>query len=167
VHRINTKEYKINELLGFDLLKLVRSVDTELLEVEPLSRSYTSSLDKGCFLLRFSNGKKLKGRRFLNDKHAKRVYELSKYLDHRHFPQVLSHYCKALLLNWIDGQPLSSSEYTPELLRECGELQGKIHNIKLSDKILKSALREIKVAYKPPDCKARKKIQELVVLGLQ
>jgi len=157
---------KINELLGNDLLKLVNSVGAGLLEVEPLSRSYVPGLKKGCFLLRFSNNRILKGRRFLNSKRAKRVHELSKFLDSNHFPEVLSHNRTALLLNWIDGKPLSSSKCTLETLRECGELHSMIHNIKLPDEIIESALKEINISYKPRFLKVRKKIRELVLLGL-
>ncbi len=166
MHHISLRKDNINELLGGDLLTLARGVDSELLEVEPLSHSYLSGLKRGCFLLRFSGGRKLKGRRFINTKRAKRVYELSRYLDASHFPQVISHHRTALLMDWIDGKPLSSSKPTFETLRECGELQGITHNLKLPDKIITPALKGVKASYQPPDRKVRKRIHELVLLGL-
>ena len=121
--------------LGEDLWALVQGLRTPLVDVTPLTTLPSPCRHRASFRLRFADGCLLKGRRFDSAAHAKRVADLSQFLDPGHFPRVLGMHGGALLIEWIDGHPLTPSEYSPELVRRCGALQGLLHSIPLRNGI--------------------------------
>jgi hypothetical protein len=120
---------ELGQQLGDDLLVLLSTLDTPLTEVAPLSGVGYPGYQPSAFRLRFADGRILKARSFGSVKRAATVEHVSRYLDHQGFPKVLARSGSALLMEWIEGQPLNLTECGPGLLRECGALQGFMHSV--------------------------------------
>ena len=120
---------ELTQQLGDDLLVLLRTFNAPLTEVAPLSGVGYPGYQPSAFRLRFADGRILKARRFGNTKRAATVEHVSQHLDHQGFPKVLARSGSALLMEWIEGQPLNLAEYGPGLLRACGALQGFMHSV--------------------------------------
>lgn len=121
--------------LGEDLWALVQGRRSPLVAVTVLTSLPSAFGQRASFRLQFADGRVLKGRRFERGDHAERVENLSQFLDRRHFPRVLGRCGSALLLEWIEGEPLSHAKWPPELLQTCGALQGLVHTTPLPNKV--------------------------------
>jgi len=117
--------------LGEDLWALVQGRRSPLATVTVLTSLPSASGQRASFRLQFADGLVLKGRRFERGGHAERVENLSQFLDQRHFPRLLGRCGSALLLEWIEGEPLSHAKWPLELLQACGALQGLVHSTPL------------------------------------
>ncbi len=115
--------------LGEDLWVLVQAQRIPLVDAIPLTTLPSPCRQRASFRLRFGDGRILKGRLLDSNAIAERVEYLSQFLDHRHFPKVLGRRGCALLMEWIEGQPLTSVQCPPELVRCCGALQGLLHSM--------------------------------------
>lgn len=113
--------------LGDDLSSLVRAVDAPLAETTPVYGGTYPGYQPNAFRLRFADGRVLKGRRFDTQAQAETVEYVSRCLDYRGLPRVVARRGTALLMEWVDGQPLSAGNCTPYVLRRCGALQALIH----------------------------------------
>jgi Ser/Thr protein kinase RdoA (MazF antagonist) len=58
-----------------------------------------------------------------------RIEALLTLLPAKHFPKLVALRGAALLTDWIPGVPLQPQEWTPTLLRECGQLQAAMHRV--------------------------------------
>lgn len=117
--------------LGEDLWALVQRETSSLMAMTVLTTLPSPLGQRASFRLQFADGLVLKGRRFERGGDAERVESLSQFLDHRHFPRVIGRCGSALLLEWIEGEPLSHAKWPPELLQACGALQGRLHSTPL------------------------------------
>lgn len=118
-------------LLGDELWALVGSLDSPLLDIHVLTRLPSPVSRRASFRLRLADGQILKGRRCETADEAERVEYLWQFLDPGRFPRSLSRRGAALLIEWIEGQSLSASQLSPELLRWCGACQGSLHSTPL------------------------------------
>jgi thiamine kinase-like enzyme len=155
----------LKDQLGKDLLRLVQEVNLPLVEVISLSPLKLPNLKRASFRLRFADGRILKGRRFGSIDQAKRVQNLWKYLNPRHFPKVISCSRSAMLIEWIEGKPLTSVRNTPEVLRRCGDLHGLVHAINISEEMIRLSSREAKFESLKTTQAFSKQVCELVMLG--
>lgn len=131
----------IKEQLGEDLWTLVEELHWSLVDVIPLTTLPSPIRQHASFRLRFADGRTLKGRRVDTSAQAERIEYLLQFVDYRHFPKVVSRRGSALLLEWIEGEPLTSTHCQPELLRRCGALHGLLHNIPVPNRMYRLARR--------------------------
>ena len=115
--------------LGDDLFVLVSSVNASLVEVTPLSGVGYPGYQPSAFRFQFTDGRILKGRQFGSTARAATVEYVLQCLDHHGFPKLLARSGRALLTEWVEGQPLDPAGCNPELLRQCGALQGFMHHV--------------------------------------
>ena len=108
-----------------DLAALVASLDPAVVEVEALRVLPTHS--RYCYRLRLADGRFIKARQLGSKWRANNMRELCGYLDQRHVPRVLAGRGGALLLEWVEGEPLDPECLSPSLLRSIGQLHGSIH----------------------------------------
>src|SRR5262249_48170615 len=116
-------------MLGPDLWKLVSRFNSSLVEVRPLTTLSSPHSDRASFRLRFDSGQTLKGRRFESEAEAELAETISRVLDPSHFPRVLSRRHAAMLIQWVEGEPLAPVHQSPALLKEVGMLHGRLHTI--------------------------------------
>jgi len=119
--------------LGKDLWTLIEGLNSPLVEATALTSLPSLWHVRASFRLQFADRRILKGRRFQTDDEAERVEYLSRFLDPRYFPKVFARCRRALLIEWVEGEPLTPAQCQAELLRRCGALQGMLHTKPLPD----------------------------------
>ena len=119
--------------LGSDLWSLVRSVDTPLAAATPVSGGDYAGYRPNAFRLQFADGRVLKGRRVDTAQQAETVEYVSQCLGHRGLPRVWGRCGRALLTEWVEGEVLAAGPCDPEVLRQCGTLQGFVHSRELPE----------------------------------
>ncbi len=124
---------EIENQLGKDLWTLIEGLNSPLVEASALTSLPSLRHHRASYRLRFADGRILKGRRFETDGQAGKVEFLFQFLDPRYFPKVLARCRGALLIEWVEGAPLTPVQCQPELLRRCGALQGMLHSKPLPD----------------------------------
>lgn len=123
----------LSHQLGDDLLVLVGTISSPLVEATPVSGVGYPGYQPSAFRLRFADGRVLKGRRFGSPSRAATVAYVSQHVDHPGFPQVLARSGRALLMEWVEGQSFNSADCATEELRQCGALHGFMHNVPVPD----------------------------------
>lgn len=126
-------EKQHRELLGEDLWELAQREPASLKRVIPLTTLPSKALSRASFRLEFAGGTTRKGRRLGSEEDAKRIETLCEFLDQQFFPRVLARCDTALLIEWIDGRPLSSGGVTPALAKHCGGIMGMLHSTALPE----------------------------------
>jgi Ser/Thr protein kinase RdoA (MazF antagonist) len=122
----------IEALLGADLVRLLADRMPRLVAVVPVS-SAPSALDgTAAFRLEFADGAVLKGRRVRSPRRAEAVEQLVD-LAGRGFQPVRARQGLALLTDWIEGRVLSSFEPSLDLVRQCGAVLAKLHQVAIPD----------------------------------
>lgn len=123
---MSKQEFKVQ--LGEDLWTSVQGLGSPLMAVTVLTSLSSHADQRGTFRLEFADRRILKGKRFRTNHQAERVERLSKLLDRQHYPKVLARCGSALLMEWVEGRPLTAEHCQPELLRRCGAMQGLLHS---------------------------------------
>jgi GT2 family glycosyltransferase len=113
--------------LGADLETLVAARPAALVEAVPLSPLAAPSLARGAWRLRFADGTALKGRALQTEAQADTVARLVASLEPGSFARVLARHGRALLEEWIDGEPLDKAPGGGRHLRACGRMLARIH----------------------------------------
>jgi len=117
----------IDEVLGVDLLALVRARGVPLTGVTEITGLPSPVRARGAFLLEFADGARLKGRRLRSAERAARVERLQAVIGDG-FSRILGRHGAALLLEWVEGRPLGSLPAVPaEVLHRAGGLLGALH----------------------------------------
>jgi aminoglycoside phosphotransferase len=129
---VATHPLRPKDQLGEDLWTLVEVLDAPLVSVTCVSSLPSLLSQRGAFRLGLADGRILKGRRVESTTVAERIEDLSRLLDHRHFPRVLARRGCALLMEWVEGRPIAASDCHPDLFRRCGALQGALHSIPIA-----------------------------------
>jgi aminoglycoside phosphotransferase len=119
-------------LVGDDLWMLIEAVGSPLVDLLAVTTIPPAEAYRACFRLIFAEGPVLKGRRLRATADVERITYLSSLLDHQYFPPILAHRGQALLTRWIPGRPAAASDWTADLVRTCGQLQGSLHRLSLS-----------------------------------
>jgi len=115
------------ETLGPDLAALVRAVDSRLLDVIRLTELPSSNEARGCYGLRFADGRKFKYRQLPTAEHAEMLQRLLSRLASPHIPRIVSSHGCGLLIEFVQGRRLQRHDQGPRLLEWCGAVQGQIH----------------------------------------
>ncbi len=110
-----------------ELSELVAGVGAPLIDATLLTRWWSPRYPRAAWQLRFANRRVLKGVRFNSHGVADRVEYLLGPLGDRHFPRIVARRGLAMLLQWIEGAPLSPRRCQADVLRHCGFLHGWIH----------------------------------------
>ena len=113
--------------LGPDLAELVREVGVPLRDVTELTRLRSPDRRRAAYCLRFADGTLLKGRRLYSPAHAERVARLMALADDARLPRVRARRGAALLLDWVEGEPLPAASPPAAALAACAALQARIH----------------------------------------
>ncbi|MBI3800891.1 MAG: aminoglycoside phosphotransferase family protein [Deltaproteobacteria bacterium] len=124
---------ELSRQLGDDLFVLVNTVNVPLVEITPLSGVGYPGYQPSAFRLRFADGRILKGRQFGGITRAVKVEYVLQHVHHQGFPKSVARSGRALLTEWVEGHPLAPAGGNPELLRQCGALQGFMHNVAVPD----------------------------------
>ena len=136
---MNVHDYR--SLLGNDLWALVETLGSPLVSVSAVTTLSPLCAGSASFRLQLGDGRIMKGRRLKTGETAQKIEYLSQFLDTRLFPRVLARCGEALLTEWIDGQPLTSSQSSPDIMRRCGALHGMLHTRPLPGELSKKCQR--------------------------
>lgn len=114
---------------GADLAALVGRRRAPLARAVLITGLPSGTLARATFRLDFSDGHRLKGRRFDDPAHAARMRALVRQLALPGLPRILALRGAAVLEEWVPGTPLDRVRATPRLLRHAGRLLGAIHAV--------------------------------------
>jgi thiamine kinase-like enzyme len=70
-----------------------------------------------------------------------------------------------MLVEWIEGKPMTSLRNQPEVLRKCGDLHGMVHTIKTPDEITKLTAQETILETDKRGQTFSKQVRKLVLMG--
>lgn len=113
--------------LPAELSDLIRSMQLRVHTARPLTTLASSTMERAAFKLTLEDGRRLKGRVVRTESEAVRIEALARYLDRNHFPAVVGRRGRALLLDWVDGEPIAGEGQTPAFFEACGEIFGALH----------------------------------------
>ena len=114
-----------------DLAKLLEELESPVVDAQLITRLRSRS--GSCYRVRLANDRVVKGRQLASSRRAKTVHELAGYLPDVGVPRVLARQGRALLSQWVDGEPISSVDLDENLLVASGELHGRIHAAELTE----------------------------------
>jgi len=117
-----------------DLQVLVSEVAVPLVGALLVTTLPSPRVDRACWRLTFADGRVLKGRYVETVEQADRLEALTRRLDHRSFPPVLSRYRRALLTAWVDGTPLDRRRWSTAMLGACGAVHGAVHRTRVESR---------------------------------
>lgn len=120
----------LNELLGADLAKLVRTLPSKVVGARPITGLRAPRLSRATFQLRLADGTLIKARRMETAEDAERVEGLAARLDGRTFTQPFARHGVALLEPWIKGAELRGESADAPLMRACGAALGAVHAVR-------------------------------------
>lgn len=123
----SSPERVLQRAAGSDVVALVGGLGSPIAEIPRMTAMPPDGSGRVSFVVHLEDGRRLKGRRVASAAEAERLEALSRALDHLTVPRVISRRGRALMLEWIDGRPLTPDRWTPEVLRRCGALQGALH----------------------------------------
>jgi aminoglycoside phosphotransferase (APT) family kinase protein len=149
------------EELGRDLTALVAGLGSTVERVRHLTRRPSASGLAACYQITLGDGRTVKGRRCRNESAAVRIEAFSRRLPDGHFPAVLARRGAALLIEWIEGRPLTRRQDDGTLVRWAGALLGRIHTV--------SGLSPERIPKLSPEVERRRLTQaldRLTVVGL-
>jgi hypothetical protein len=112
--------------IGADLLGLVEACGARLSGVKELTTLPSPVIERAAWRLELDDGRVLKGRVFPHAVDAERFGELQAGLPRPGFPRLLGQSGRAVLLEWVPGEPVPA-EPSPSFLRRCGRLLGQLH----------------------------------------
>ncbi len=118
---------KAATVLDRELSELVADVGIPLVGATLLTRWWSPLHPRAAWQLQFADGHALKGMRFNSPAVADGVDHLLGLLGDRHFPRIIARRGPAMLLQWIEGAPVTSRRGQADVLRQCGFLHGWIH----------------------------------------
>jgi hypothetical protein len=110
-----------------ELSELVADVGIPLVGATLLTRWWSPLYPRAAWRLRFADLRALKGVRFNSPAAADRLEYLLGLLGDRHFPRIVARRGSAMLLEWIEGTPLTHRRCHADVLHLCGFLHGWIH----------------------------------------
>jgi aminoglycoside phosphotransferase (APT) family kinase protein len=149
------------EELGRDLTALVAGLGSTVERVRHLTRRPSASGLAACYQITLGDGRTVKGRRCRNESAAVRIEAFSRRLPDGHFPAVLERRGAALLIEWIEGRPLTRRQDDGTFVRRAGALLGRIHTV--------SGLSPERIPKLSPEVERRRLAQaldRLAVVGL-
>jgi hypothetical protein len=112
--------------IGADLLGLIEACGARLSGAKELTILPSPVVERAAWRLELADGRVLKGRVFPLASDAARFRELQACLPRPGFPRLLGQRGRAVLLEWVPGEPVPS-EPDPAFLRRCGRLLGRLH----------------------------------------
>ncbi len=101
---------------------------------------------RGCYRLRLADGRIFKYRRMPTAQRAEMVERLTDLIDSPHIPRVLDRCGTGLLIEFVNARTLRRDDLTPKFIAEAASLQGRIHEMDVSDLLSEEP---------PPDAKKR------------
>jgi Ser/Thr protein kinase RdoA (MazF antagonist) len=118
---------ELAELLGSDLLALVRARAVPLTKLTAITALPSPVRARGAFFLEFADGTRMKGRRLRTAQRADAVVRLRRAVGGG-FARIVARRGDAMLLEWVEGASLASLDPIPsDVLRRCGRMLGAIH----------------------------------------
>jgi aminoglycoside phosphotransferase (APT) family kinase protein len=118
----------VEAAMGVHMARLIRARPGRLVSATAVSTLTSARRLAAAFRFEFADGPSLKGHRCHSVKRAEMVHAL---LDRagEGFPPVLAREGDALLLPWVEGQPLAPGAPSSSLLRRCGGILGHLHRV--------------------------------------
>jgi aminoglycoside phosphotransferase (APT) family kinase protein len=122
-------ESAIEAALGPELARLVRAREARLTALREITTLRSPDRPRAAFLLEFSDGSMLKGRRLESAPRSAALGRLGAAIGPG-FARIVAERGDAQLLDWVDGPALDSlASIPPEVLRRCGRLLGTLHRV--------------------------------------
>jgi aminoglycoside phosphotransferase (APT) family kinase protein len=112
--------------IGAQLLGLVEACGARVSGAKELTTLPSPVVERAAWRLELDDGRVLKGRVFPLASDAERFRELHACLPQPGFPRLLGQSGRAVLLEWVPGEP-APPEPCPAFLRRCGRLLGRLH----------------------------------------
>jgi aminoglycoside phosphotransferase (APT) family kinase protein len=122
-------EASLVELLGTDLLALIRARGVPITKLSAITGLPSPVRKRAAFAVEFADGTKLKARRFKSVQRADTVVRLRGAIG-AGFAAILARRGDGMLLEWVEGRSLASLESIAcDLLRRCGQMLGAMHRL--------------------------------------
>jgi Phosphotransferase enzyme family len=117
------------EQLGADLLALIRARGVPLRKLTAITGLPSPVRRRAAFAVEFSDGTRLKARRFKSAQRADSVARLRGSIG-AGFAPILAQRGDGMLLEWVEGCSLASLDPIPgDVLRRCGRMLGALHRL--------------------------------------
>ncbi len=129
----------LRDVVGDDLVALVRDHAFPVVSVSRVSSLSSRSWDRAAFRLTLADGSSRKGRRFESTMAAERVSALASYLPSGPFPRTIAARGVAHLEDWIDGTVLAGGRISDGHRRRAGAIARAIHSVDLPASFLAPA----------------------------
>lgn len=115
-----------------DLARLLEELDSPPITITPVRQPGSPRLQGGAFRIRLSDGRQIKASVLEGRGQAERTEYFLGRLDHRAFPRVLGRRGRALLIEWVDGEPITGYA-TAAVFERCAALHASLHLEPLPD----------------------------------
>ena len=118
----------VEEAMGAHMVRLLRARPERLVSATAISTLTSTTRRAAAFRFDVADGPPLKGHRLKTVTRAEMVHAI---LDRagEGFPRVLARAGDALLLPWVEGRLLSLETPSPAMLRRCGQILGRLHQL--------------------------------------
>jgi len=113
--------------LPVELQSLVNVYGIPLARVEKISVLKLDPATRSTFRLEFADGTTLKGRRLLDIRNREPFERMVRKVGKRHFARIIAESELATLEEWVIGPTVLELPSSASLLRQCGELFGRMH----------------------------------------
>ena len=122
-----------DEDLGADLCALLHQRGAAIRTAEPVTGGDAPTRKPRAFRVVLADGQVLKAVRAASPRRAALVFAISHRLDPAQFAPVLAHSGAALLMPWIEGQPLHVAGWDLPDVQHAGRLLAALHALALPD----------------------------------
>ena len=139
-----TAEQDIRAAIGEDLWTLLQQYDSPIFEAYRLTTHFSDYLERGSYKVKLSDGRVFKARRFPKKEEAKNLSRLCPLLNKTCFPRVLVSYGKGVLIEWIEGRPLSSGECDIDIIGKAAVIQAELHHSEISQNMYNPSYSQAK-----------------------
>lgn len=113
--------------LGSDLETLVQALGTQVARVTTLTSLPSLGNPRASYRFDLVDGRVVKGRRVEKSVQVDHMLQILPCLDARSFPRLLAHQGRAILEEWVNGEPLNGIEIGPETFARCGSIFAGVH----------------------------------------
>jgi hypothetical protein len=117
--------------LAPELLALAQGRGSDVSSVVSLTTLPSTRSRRGAFKVTLVDTRVFKGRMVDSEEAALRIHRLSEYLDRNHFPRVVDRRGRALLVSWIQGDPVGGAPWLEADLERYGRILGSVHATEL------------------------------------
>jgi len=122
---------ELSKKLKGEISLIIRRLDSAVIRMERVTTLVTDHMQRGAYRLDLADGSISKIRLIPRLEEAVAAVILSRYLDPEYFPKVLDSQGSILLVEWIEGRPLTAEEWTTARVYQAAGIQARLHATEL------------------------------------